>query len=302
MRVKLTPDETQGITNPAKDVAPDLFVGHYGYEIVEKNKEEVDSSFPSFRLHYVIKGSVTLFFEGKKVSLKKNSVFVLMPNTGISYKADYKSSQQTELYWVTFNGYKAKHYLKRIGLTDEHPFAVLPDATIKAYFYDTFLPREHSPSMLNLVLQRNLLNIFDYLYTHNLAQNDKESALQPEVVHNQTYIQKVLYYINKHLAEPDLSINLFAKKLNVHPSTLSRLFKKEMSICFTEYITLKRMESAVSLLREVKLKVNEVARMVGFEDALYFSRLYKKRFHCSPMDTVRDAKKKNKAESTKNEK
>ena len=70
MRVKLTPDETQGITNPAKDVAPDLFVGHYGYEIVEKNKEEVDSSFPSFRLHYVIKGSVTLFFEGKKVSLK----------------------------------------------------------------------------------------------------------------------------------------------------------------------------------------------------------------------------------------
>ena len=89
------------------------------------------------------------------------------------------------------------------------------------------------------------------------------------------------------MADPNLSIRMFAKKLNVHPSTLSRLFKKEMSICFTEYVTLKRIEYAVPLLEEGKLKVNEVARIVGFEDALYFSRLYKKHLHCSPMDSVR---------------
>ena len=66
-----------------------------------------------------------------------------------------------------------------------------------------------------------------------------------------------------------------------------------MSICFTEFVTLKRIELAVPMLENGKMKVNEVARAVGFEDALYFSRVYKKKLHCSPMDTIRLGRNKN---------
>lgn len=290
MRVKNTPNKTQGVNNPSQEVAPDLFVGHYGYEICSKNKDIVDSSYPSFRLHYVIKGGVVLYYEGKKVVLKRHSVFILMPSTGISYGLENKNIP-TELYWVTFNGYRAKHYVKKLGLSPTHPYTVLPDGKIEQHFLDNFKKREYSPSMLNLLLHRNLLSIFNVLYEHRLAESAPELNVTAEQQsYTQTYMQKILYYIDKHMADPHLSIRMFAEKLNVHPSTLSRLFKKEMSICFTEYLTLKRIEYAVPLLEEGKLKVNEVARMVGFEDALYFSRIYKKQLKCSPMDTIRKGK------------
>ncbi len=292
MKTKLTPDKTQGINNPSKNVSPDLFVGHCGYEIVEENKHEVDSSYPSYRLHYVIKGCVTLHFNGQEILLKKNSVFILIPNTGISYKAHSSKKTKTELYWITFNGYRAKHYLKKLGLTEDEPYTQLKDGKIERLFFDNFAPRDYSPSMLNLIFQRNLINIFDLLYQHHLTDIKERGAAGEETHRDQTYMQKMLYYIDKHFASPDLSIKMFAEKFNLHPSTLSRMFKKEMSVCFTEYLTLKRLEYAIPLLEEGRLKVNEVARMVGFEDALYFSRVYKKIFLCSPMDTIRKARNK----------
>lgn len=291
MRKQLKPSITMGINNPSKDVSPDLFVGHFGYEIVEKDKPLVDSSYPAYRLHYVIKGSVVLNYDGKKIQLKRRSIFILIPNTGITYQAEYKK-EPTELYWVTFNGHHAKDYVKKIGLSETHPYTVLTDGKLESFFYDTFIPRDYSPSMFNLVMQRNLINILDYLYQHRPMTERQKSAVLPELEHTKSYIETILLYIDKHLADSDLSIKMFSEKLNVHPSTLSRLFKAELSVCFTEYLTLKRIEYAVPLLQEGLLKVNEVARMVGFEDPLYFSRVYKKYLHCSPMETVRLARKK----------
>ena len=289
MKTKLTPTQTMGVNNPCKEVGPDLSVGHYGFEIVDKPKDLVDSiSYPSYRLHYVVQGSVTLHYNAKRVTLKKNSVFLLMPGTGISYQADLKKAP-TMLYWVTFNGYRAKHYCKKMGLTEETPFAVLPDNKLLPHFYDSFIKDGYSPSMLNVAMHKNLLNIIEYLYANHVSSSEN-NTWQVENEHPQTYLQKILYYIDKHISDPTLSIKIFAEKLNVHPSTLSRLFKKEMSVCFTEYVTVKRCELAVSLLEKGTYKVNEVARMVGFEDPLYFSRIYKKIFKCSPMDTVRRAK------------
>jgi AraC-like DNA-binding protein len=289
MKTKLTPMQTMGINNSCKDVGSDLSAGHYGFEIVDKPKELVDSlSYPSYRLHYVIQGSVSLYYAGKKVVLKKNSVFVLMPNTSVSYQVENKKSP-TLLYWVTFNGYRAKHYCQKTGLTEEHPFAILSDSKMLAFFYEPFMKASYPPSMLNAVMQKNLLNIIEYLYASRVSNTDNESW-QLEQKHTQTYMQKILYYINKHIADPNLSIKMFAEKLTVPPSTLSRLFKQEMSVCFTEYVTLKRCELAVSYLEKGTYKVNEVARMVGFEDPLYFSRVYKKVFKCSPMKTVRRVK------------
>lgn len=292
MSSKLAPTKTTGVNNPLKDVAPDLSVGHYGYEIVEQPKELIDSAgYPSYRLHFVVAGAVTLYYSGKKTVLKKNSVFVLMPNTGISYQAHYGKTH-TVLCWVTFSGYKALHYCKKMGLTEEEPFILLEDSKITHYVYDNFAKKENfSSSMLSLTMQKNLLCIIEYLYARRTSKEADAESWQNTSKSAQTYMQKMLRYIDRHLSDPNLSIKLFSEKLTVHPSTLSRLFKKEMSVCFTEYVTLKRCELAVTYLEKGTFKVNEVAHMVGFEDPLYFSRIYKKIFKCAPSDTIRRAQK-----------
>lgn len=280
MKTKHTPETTQGVTNPCKDGSPDLCIGHYGYEIVQPNKGIVDSSMPAYRLHYVIKGSVTIFYNGKKTTLKKNSVFILIPGTSISYQNNHKRVS-TELYWVTFNGYRAGFYANEIGLTEDMPFMTLPNAKIEEFFYDNFKQREQSTSMTYITLQKNLFSILDLIYTEQHKSN-AFSDIQSDDFGTQNNLQKMLHYINENLTSPHLSIKLFAEKFYMHPSTLSRIFKKHTSVCFTEYITIKRLEYAIPLLEKGDLKVNEIARLVGFEDPLYFSRVFKARFGCSP--------------------
>jgi AraC-like DNA-binding protein len=58
-----------------------------------------------------------------------------------------------------------------------------------------------------------------------------------------------------------------------------------MGITPLEYMTSLRMKKAESLLSTMwtrEYSVAEVARMCGFEDALYFSRVFKKTYGCSP--------------------
>ena len=66
---------------------------------------------------------------------------------------------------------------------------------------------------------------------------------------------------------------------------LRKLFKKEMGITPLEYMTNLRMKKAEIMLTSMwgnSYTVSEIANHCGFEDALYFSRVFKKTFGCSP--------------------
>ena len=52
----------------------DLSIGHYGFEVTNPNKSSITGeSYPSYRLHYIINGSVTLTINSKKYKLRKNT-------------------------------------------------------------------------------------------------------------------------------------------------------------------------------------------------------------------------------------
>ena len=62
-------------------------------------------------------------------------------------------------------------------------------------------------------------------------------------------------------------------------------FKKEVGVSPLEYMTNLRMKSAEMLLTAMwanEYTVSEIARMCGYDDALYFSRVFKKHYGCSP--------------------
>ncbi len=62
----------------------------------------------------------------------------------------------------------------------------------------------------------------------------------------------------------------------------SRLFKQVAGVSFVEYLTRVRMEHAKELLRGDYIKMNEVARLVGYDDVQYFSKAFKKYEGMSP--------------------
>ena len=82
--------------------------------------------------------------------------------------------------------------------------------------------------------------------------------------------------------EPDLSLDTVCSELGVSNSYFSSVFKKETGKAFISYLTDYRMDHAVNLILETNEKSYKIAEQVGYQDANYFSYVFKKRFGMSP--------------------
>ena len=87
--------------------------------------------------------------------------------------------------------------------------------------------------------------------------------------------------IDMHLYS-NLQIEHLAKLCNLSLSSFNREFKKEFNDTPKNYILSKKVEKAKQLLRHKKLSISEVAYETGFNDPLYFTRVFKKRTGSSP--------------------
>lgn len=283
MTQKYTPSKDSGVINPAKVPDPALSIGHYGYEVAKKDKKPVNCKYSAFRLHFVVKGKVKLSFAGKSVVLEKNSLFVLIPNADIVYETD--KSLRTELYWVTYNGYNALQYTNMIGLSEAKPYLVLPKGGIIKSFFDNYNAEYADSPMLELIMQKNLLDIFITAYEQT---PESRPALVSRAAHNddKLNIKDILTYLSQNISDPDLSLKTMAEHLHFHPNYLSRVFKNEMSLTFSKYLTMRRIEYSVSLIEQGYTNVGLIANLCGFKDPLYFSRVFKKVETVPPTEVI----------------
>ncbi len=97
------------------------------------------------------------------------------------------------------------------------------------------------------------------------------------------YIEEAIGYLRVHYGE-ELSIGEVAQAINLSEGYLSRLFKKETSYTFNNYLTLYRIHTAMRLLQDCHKKVYEVSEQVGFADTTYFSTLFKKYVGLTPSE------------------
>jgi AraC-like DNA-binding protein len=103
------------------------------------------------------------------------------------------------------------------------------------------------------------------------------------VSRNQTTLitHRVLQLIH-HQYTGGLTLNAVAEQLCVQPSYLSRQFKKDVGMTFTQYLMGYRLKRAVILMRETTLPLTEIAMMVGFDSSAYFSTCFKSVYESSP--------------------
>ena len=87
-------------------------------------------------------------------------------------------------------------------------------------------------------------------------------------------------YIKKNYATP-LTLEALSKQFNKTPNQFSYLFNKYMGLRPVDYIIQYRLKVALALLKQ-GAQVKEAALSVGYQDAYYFSRLFKKHFHLAP--------------------
>lgn len=93
--------------------------------------------------------------------------------------------------------------------------------------------------------------------------------------------ERILRYIRENYRRPMTNETLEAV-FHFHESTLSRALRRHTGMPIHRYLLEYRIQQAVNLLELQPYMVEEVARMVGFEDANYFTRYFKKVMGMSP--------------------
>ncbi|HUX52042.1 MAG TPA: response regulator [Spirochaetia bacterium] len=100
-----------------------------------------------------------------------------------------------------------------------------------------------------------------------------------------SHLAKALTIIREKFSEP-IQLSSIADECQITPSYLCRLFNENLGTPFVEYLTRFRIEQAKILLRDRSLPVKEAANLVGFRDANYFSRIFRRYVGVSPSELL----------------
>lgn len=111
------------------------------------------------------------------------------------------------------------------------------------------------------------------------AQNNIVAGKQPD----SKVCKKMLEMIKMNYAS-DICVEQIAQTLSMSVTSLNTKFKAETGVSVGTYIINYRMLKAKELLCHTGLSVSEIAGLVGYSDAFYFSRLFKKKENISPTE------------------
>lgn len=99
-------------------------------------------------------------------------------------------------------------------------------------------------------------------------------------------LKAIVSYLEENISE-NVNFKNMSQKFDVSERTLARLFQKELSMSFIQYYTILRMLTALKLLLDERLSVNEVALKVGYSSLPTFSNTFNKVIGVRPSDYVK---------------
>jgi two-component system response regulator YesN len=102
---------------------------------------------------------------------------------------------------------------------------------------------------------------------------------------NNKIISQAKRYIIENLSK-QISLQEAANILNMSSGYLSTIFKQTTGVSFIDYVTEARIDEAKRLLKESNLKIYQIAQMTGYENAYYFSKVFKKITGMTPKEFI----------------
>jgi AraC-like DNA-binding protein len=156
-----------------------------------------------------------------------------------------------------------------------HPNTVddcLPPKHITSEYYalnDNYLPHWLSQIKLKYFFNRNL-------------EGSPLSAHKTYPKKGKSNFAEVVDYIANN-AHTDIREEAAAALCHYSPTYFSKVFRRNVGMCFRDYVTAKRISLAKKMLTEDKsMKIAYIAYKCGYHDVSYFSRIFKKKTGISP--------------------
>lgn len=168
-----------------------------------------------------------------------------------------------------------------ILLTNYAEFSYAKEA-ISCGVYEYLVKSDIRPKELKEILDKVNESVKE-LEKNKISRLQKESTLSESKDGYSKTIKKSIDYIHKNYKQ-DISLQDISNYVFLSHEYFSRLFKEEVGENFSSYLTNYRMKKAESLIKNTDMKISQIAIEVGYTNASYFSRSYKKFKGISPED------------------
>lgn len=252
----------------------DAMIYTCGYETCKPKHSYGPAVRSGYLIHYILSGKGFFQCENKIYHLSKGDAFLIKPNTLIYYEAD--NDEPWTYTWIGFQGLKIETYLNRTTLI-ENPCVNYNENEILKSCHEKMFKAYQLPKNRDL-----MMNSILYEYLYNLSITFPKTDISQSEKHI-SYIEEALKYIESNYSE-QISINKIAKWLNLDRSYMYRLFKSITGISPQEYLLDFRIRKACDLLKNTDLTITNISRSVGYDDSLYFSRLFKNKKGKTPSE------------------
>ncbi len=124
-------------------------------------------------------------------------------------------------------------------------------------------------------------------YSQELILKPKDIAITNL---DEKFLNKVQYVLDNNIAETSFSIDDFSKAVSMSRMQLHRKLKALTGLSASEFILSQRLKLATQLLKESDINISQVGYSVGFNDPAYFSKCFKKIYHCTPSEYAKNQK------------
>lgn len=169
-------------------------------------------------------------------------------------------------------------YLYPVIHNRDYSFLLIQDPYILNELKDIVRLKDEQISGYELLVRNHLSSIILWIYRkYNMIENDSEPS------ELSVRIEKMLTFMADHFME-DIQVKQIADYAHISVRECYRVFRSELDSSPTEYLHQYRLKKAADLLRASDLKVEEIARKCGYNQAGYFSTKFKNSYLCSPSD------------------
>ncbi|MDO4619070.1 MAG: AraC family transcriptional regulator [Lachnospiraceae bacterium] len=240
-----------------------------------------------FLIHYISSGKGCYRVGGTVYELTAGDVFLAYPKTEISYQADPKDPWIYE--WVGFSGSDARGLIRETDFRKETP--VLRQITFGKEL-EKRLERINAAFGHRVENAARMTGELYLLLALLIKEADEPESARSSAAET---VQRAAAYIDQNYSYP-ISVEEIASYAGVSRSTLFRAFSAETGASPKEYLDNYRIRRAAELLRRSQLTVSAIGMSVGYDNGLYFSKVFHKLMGETPSDYRR--RKQNAKEST----
>lgn len=258
----------------------DISLSYCGIEKTDPGHRFGPNKRETYVMHIVLDGKGKFEINGHVYHLERGAVFFIGQGVEAYYEADYQ--EPWHYMWIGTSGLMSHQTAEHAGLTEKTPVRYLEEkrlpqlrTLVEGMIGAYQLTYSNELRRLGYLMELYAILIEDY------SENEGRHSSYDYPV--QVYVNQAIDYMKHHYGEK-IKISDIAAYLGINRSYLSSNFKEAYGISPKQYLMDLRMKKATTMIQQSNETITAIAKSVGYDDPLTFSKVFRQQFGMPPIE------------------